>query len=256
MMDTLFLGYSAQNVDISITLVVQELHPTTTMATALWLNRGDGAYRADPKKLAILVPACALSLVLLAGAEAGSIAKGLGIGGEAGGRIGTGFALAACATVLVTFTAVLNRHCTILALEFCAATGDQDPRRTAATLFTICYAAACAVAGGASLGIASSTGEHMTGGQLLLAFAAPGMVFCFLGSITWRTALILTDRIQLHALLYLNGPTSLAFLWAAGLVAVSSPPHPLAGAAVAIGANLAANIKRPAGKARTGTGPG
>ena len=243
--DTVLIGHSAQHVDLATTLVVQELHPITTMLLSAWLLRGTGLYRTDWPRMAIFLPLCLLSLVLLTGAEAGSVAAALTPKEGGTGRIAAGLALAAAGTTLVSSTALANRHCLRLATDLCQRTGDRDLRRTAAMLYVAMFVPACLVSAAASLAVAAATGEHMTGNQLLLSLAVTGMAACFLGSITWRTALLLTDRVQLHAMLYLNGPSSLAFLWAAGLITVASPAHLAAGAALAIGANILLSAPRP-----------
>ena len=250
--DTVLIGHSAQHVDLATTLVVQELHPITTMLLSAWLLRGTGLYRTNWPRMAMLMPLCVVSLVLLTGAETGSVTAALTSVEGGAGRIAAGLTLAAAGTTLVSSTALANRHCLRLAAELCERTGDPDLRRTAAMLYTVMFVPACLLSAAASMAVAAATGEHMTGRQLLLSLAVTGMAACFLGSITWRTALLLTDRVQLHAILYLNGPSSLAFLWAADLITVASPSHLAAGAALAIGANILLSAPRPRRTGRAG----
>ena len=73
-MDNVLLSYAAQLVDLSTAIVVQELHPITTIIISLWLWRRTGNYRTAAARLAVLIPACLGSLALLAGAEGGSVA--------------------------------------------------------------------------------------------------------------------------------------------------------------------------------------
>ena len=124
-------------------------------------------------------------------------------------------------------------------------TAEPDVRFLAALAYTLVFTIACYASVGMSLASAALTGEHMTPRQVLLSLLVAGMLSCFLSFITWRTALLITDNLSLNGLLYLNGPNSLAFLWATGLVSVASPSHLAAGAALALSANIAANLPDP-----------
>lgn len=76
-------------------------------------------------------------------------------------------------------------------------------------------------------------------------------------SVTWRSALLLTDRINMNALLYAAAPATLTLQWSLGLAAVANQELAWAGASIILAANLAAGvlIRRAKAEARNGMEP-
>lgn len=216
-MDSGLYAHTAAYVDLSTAYILMNSHPIALIVLTAWLDRGTGRTALNPKTTLILALACTGGVAALTAAEAGGFANMAT--GKLWPDLPTGYTPALAALISVAVTAVAIQWAWQAGTVLSAQTSGEISQRRAAGL---------------------ATGESLSNSQALWGFFITGLLVQTPSSVTWHSALLLTDRININALLYLISPATLALQWATGLMNVPRPEYAWAGAAIILSANAAA----------------
>ena len=232
-MDSALFALASAHVDISTAFVIMQTHPLVMILLAKRLDRRTRRLQLHTPTLAVAAAGCTAGTLLLTAAETGGLHQLFALPPDAWPRIPAGYALAAAAMLAVSMTALSIKWAETAA----AATGHHRDRETACLALAMTMTTGSLTAAAASAALGTALHETLQPEQALWGFIVTGVLVQAPSSLTWRSALLLSDHVQLNALLYLSPPASLALQWATGVASVASPHLAWAGSSLIIISN-------------------
>ena len=243
--DLAMLNVAMAHADPAVVLIVMEMHPVPTILISLWLDRkGQRLRREAGKLLLLLAPACAAGVILLSAAEAGGVSELVSHGNKLWPDLPIGYGAAAACMLSVSITAVSVQWAVRTGLKVTEETDEKLNARTAACIALAAIMAAAGIIGvplNAAIGLA--TGERLNPANAAMGFALAGMGVTTMSTITWRSALLLTDRVNLITVFYLVPLTALGLQWLSGISEVKRPEYVLLAMILIVGSNAALHLR-------------
>lgn len=247
-LDYTMFSLAIRHIDVATAAVVIDAWPLFLLPMSALAYRGTLRFEAMTPLTAAAAAACAAGILMLAAAEAGSVPVVFDTRGPAWPALPAGLALALAGALSVATAPFMTRQCEAMAQELRQRTGTpQGVLAGNAALMYLLFLLSVANIVSAALvcapaALASSEAQQL---RHTAAWLLYGTLAQSLSAAAWRTALMLTTKRHILNLIYFLPTLALLWLHLLDAVQVRSIAHLLAGTAMIVAANAAANMRPP-----------
>ena len=244
--DLAFYSWSTQFIEVASTTVLYQTWPIILIGLTAWLFKDERRYRRITLRTYVLFVLAFIGVGSVIASQAGGL-DGFEVSSLP--DLGVGATLVVIAAVLVALGAFGYRWSVDLVSELRREHGF--PKESLELFAVVVGTLLCSLVASpiiASIGIAR--GESISPDSLVYGMAG-GIVVVVFGTIAWRKANLITDRLAFNVMIYATPVVSLAGLFAFSLIGEVQTGYLLFGAAAIVIANVAIYLEMddPGGQA-------